>query len=285
MQDTMPLSESLCRSWRLIESGLLSGAENMAIDEALLNSFDPISSSPVLRLYGWSPPALSLGRFQKAGEVLELERCISSGVSVVRRITGGGVIYHADELTYSIVCAPHQIPPTSSVKDSFRVLTTFLLEFYRRLGLVSGYAVDEGSQNHCLGQRTAFCFAGRETFDIVVKGRKMGGNAQRRLKNVIFQHGSIPLLNHAPLGLSFLKERVPDLAKGAGCLAECGISMERDRLLQHLVAAFETSFGVYLQPDELSAHELQSAERLCSMKYTSDRWNLEGTGDDNSAQT
>ena len=78
--------------WRLITTSPLSGAENMAIDEALLCSFDPISSQPVLRLYGWNPPTLSLGRFQKAAEVLDLERCTAEGVAVVRRMTGGGVI-------------------------------------------------------------------------------------------------------------------------------------------------------------------------------------------------
>ena len=75
----------------------------MAIDEALLRSFDPVSSPPILRLYGWSPPALSLGRFQKADQVLDLERCRADGVAVVRRVTGGGVIYHADELTLSLI--------------------------------------------------------------------------------------------------------------------------------------------------------------------------------------
>ena len=174
----------------------------MAIDEALLRSFDPESSLPVLRLYGWNPPALSLGRFQNAAEVLDLERCRADGVAVVRRVTGGGVIYHADELTYSLVCAPYQIPPASSVKDSFRVLTGFLLAFYRTLGLDAAYAVDAVPEGTRLGERTAFCFAGRESFDILADGRKIGGNAQRRLKGVIFQHGSIPLQNRAVTGLN-----------------------------------------------------------------------------------
>src|SRR4051794_9669315 len=103
-------------SWRLIVSPALSGPANMAIDEALLNSFDPAGSQPVLRLYNWDPPALSLGRFQKAAEVLDLVRCRNERIDIVRRITGGGVIYHADELTYSLVCSPDQIPPAASVK-------------------------------------------------------------------------------------------------------------------------------------------------------------------------
>jgi lipoate-protein ligase A len=176
----------LATTWRLIVTSPLSGAENMAIDEALLHSFDPALSLPVLRLYGWNPPALSLGRFQKAAEVLDMERCRDDGVAIVRRMTGGGVIYHADELTYSLVCAPGQIPPASSIKDSFRVLTGFLLAFYRALGLDAAYAVDAAPEGTRLGERTAFCFAGKESFDILANGRKIGGNAQRRLKGVIF---------------------------------------------------------------------------------------------------
>jgi len=100
----------------------------MAIDEALFRCFDPAVSRPVLRLYGWQPPALSLGRFQKAGDDLDLARCRADNLTIVRRITGGGAIWHADELTYSLVCAPSQIPP--AVQEGFlRVLTAFCWAF------------------------------------------------------------------------------------------------------------------------------------------------------------
>src|SRR5512138_1693627 len=117
------------RRWRFIDTGPSDGPTNMAIDEALLSSFDPNRSLPVLRLYGWSPAALSLGRFQNAEDVLDLDRCQAAGIPVVRRITGGGIIYHAAELTYSLVCAPYHLTPAASIKESFRILTSFLLSF------------------------------------------------------------------------------------------------------------------------------------------------------------
>jgi len=267
------------KTWRLIDDGPLSGAENMAIDEALLRSFDPATSLPVLRLYGWSPPALSLGRFQKGAEVLDLERCRSEAVPIVRRITGGGVIYHADELTYSIVCAPEQMPPASSVKDSFRVLTGFLLAFYRALGLEAAYAVDAVSGDTRLGERTAFCFAGRESFDILVGGAKIGGNAQRRQKGVIFQHGSIPLVNRAEIGLSYMKERAPEHADGATSLSGCGIDTAGDSLRRALSSAFREHFGVEIDAGELTEAERRLADKLVARKYSTDRWNLEGVGE------
>lgn len=248
----------------------------MAVDEALLRSFDPTNSPPVLRLYGWNPPALSLGRFQKASEVLDLERCRADGVAVVRRVTGGGVIYHADELTYSLVCAPGQIPPAASIKDSFRVLTGFLLCFYRRLGLDPAYAADAAPAGTLLGERTAFCFAGRESFDIIAGDRKIGGNAQRRLKGVIFQHGSIPLLNRALTGLKYMRDQAPEHAEGTAGLADCGVSVDRDSLLREIAAAFSDYFAVALESDTLSGPEQADVIELLANRYSVDSWNLEG---------
>ena len=277
MGDRMNRS-GLAPSWRLIVTSPLSGAENMAIDEALLHSFDPAASLPILRLYGWAPPALSLGRFQKGSEVLDLDRCGLDAVPVVRRITGGGTIFHADELTYSIVCAPDQIPPASSIKDSFRVLTGFLLAFYRGLGLNAAYALDAVPEGTRLGERTPFCFAGRESFDILVNGGKIGGNAQRRQKGLIFQHGSIPLKNRAHTGLSYMREKSPEHARGATSLAECGIEASDGELRRGLVAAFKGYFGVELREDTLSPQEQIRVADLMSGKYSTDQWNLEGEG-------
>lgn len=263
--------------WRLIDTGPLPGPDNMAIDEALLRSFDPRTSPPVLRLYGWQPAALSLGRFQKCAEVLDLERCQADHVPIVRRITGGGVIYHDDELTYSIVCGPDQIPPASSVKDSFRVLTGFLLAFYRLLGLEAAYAADALPDGTMLGERTPFCFAGKESFDILIDGAKIGGNAQRRVKGAIFQHGSIPLENRAGTGLSYMKERSLAHAQGATSLADCGI-FGHDCLPRLLAESFEKYFSVNFHPDELSQSEQQLAAELLVQKYSTNLWNLDGVG-------
>jgi lipoate-protein ligase A len=262
--------------WRIIDTGPLSGAENMAIDEALLRSFDPASSQPVLRLYGWEPPALSLGRFQKAAEVLDLERCRIDAVPVVRRITGGGVIYHADELTYSIICSPAQLPPATSIKDSFRELTAFLLAFYRRLGLQAEYAVDAITDSTRLGEKTDFCFAGRETFDILVNGRKIGGNAQRRLKEVVFQHGSIPIVNRAGIGLGYMRDQLAEYAAETSSLMECGIAADRNSLCQELRSAFKDVFSVELLEDACTAGEQESADSLVRSKYSCESWNLHG---------
>lgn len=242
-------------SWRLIDTGPLDGPSNMAVDEALLACFDPARSRPVLRLYGWAPPAFSLGRFQKEAEVLDLERCAAAGVPVVRRITGGGVIFHAEELTYSIVCAPRHIPPAPSIKESFRVLTSFLLCFYGKLGIEARYAVDHFPPGTRLGERSQFCFAGKESYDILIDGRKIGGNAQRRLKDAIFQHGSIPLVNHAGHGAGFLREPPAGVGDTTAALGDFRAGLAPEELRKIMAEAFAEAFSAVLAGDTLTTKE------------------------------
>lgn len=269
------MNSSPCH-WRLIDTGPLSGPANMAVDEALLDSFDPAVSPPVLRLYGWEPPAFSLGKFQVAEEVLHLDRCREAGIQVVRRVTGGGVIYHAAELTYSIVCSQRHIPDATSVKGAFRSLCGFLLLAYERLGLDASFAVDRHSGHGRLGGRTPFCFAGKEEYDIVVGGRKVGGNAQRRVRETVFQHGSIPLENRVAMALPFLRERPAGVEEGAVSLAELGVTLPVERLKEVLVAAFRENLGVAVEECGLTDVEAGRAEGLRREKYETEGWNREG---------
>jgi len=270
------MTERSSTTWRLIDTGLLSGSENMAIDESLLRCFDPVSSQPILRLYGWKPAALSLGRFQNGAEILDLDRCNAAAVNVVRRITGGGVIFHAAELTYSLVCSPLHLQTVLSIKDSFRVLTAFLLSMYRDLGLNAAYAFENDDNFATLGERTPFCFAGREDFDIVINGRKIGGNAQRRLKNVIFQHGSIPLADRSLDGLGFMRKQPVGFAGTVTSLESEGLMLSAQELRELLLKGWRDTISSRLLTDDLSLCENRMAERLVAEKYSSNLWNLEG---------
>lgn len=245
--------------WRLIDTGPLSGAENMAIDEALLACFVTGESAPTLRIYGWNPPAFSCGRFQKPEEIINLASCRAGGIQVVKRITGGGVIYHAEELTYSIVCPTDFIPGSSSVKDAFFQLTSFLIKFYRTIGLEACHAVDHYCADKRFGERTPLCFAGVESCDILVNGRKIGGNAQRRLKNVIFQHGSIPIRQMADRANQYLFEPDYELAEQTTSIENQGVTLGYERLVDLLKVSFAESFNVAFTPDGLTGAEWKCA--------------------------
>jgi len=262
--------------WRLIDTGPLDGPGNMALDEALLNCFQRDPAKPVLRLYGWNPATLSVGRYQDAAAALKLDLCEAEGVPVVRRMTGGGIIYHAAEVTYSVICAPEHLGGRTGVKDGFRKLCGFLLGTYERLGLDARFAVDVNPSEERLGERTPFCFAGKEEFDVVVNDRKIGGNAQRRLSGAILQHGSIPLESRVRQGLRYLKEPAPGAARSAS-LAELGHTPDPDDLKRLLVESFQERLGVKLMPEALTAEEEQNAKLLEQHKYACPKWTLEGT--------
>ena len=176
---------------RLVSCAPRSGHENMAIDE-YLHSWHVRNRRPFLRIYGWSPPSITLGRYQQAS-CLDIGACRENGVAIVRRITGGGAIYHDREVTYSLACGDRDIDGRPlSVKESFEMVNKIIIRMYRMMGLPAQFA-KESPVPRAARPRNEFCFSGNEEFDIVINGKKIGGNAQRRSGGCVFQHGSIPL--------------------------------------------------------------------------------------------
>ncbi|MBN2452859.1 MAG: lipoate--protein ligase family protein [Candidatus Omnitrophica bacterium] len=246
----------------------------MALDEAILRGYSHHSAPPTLRIYGWKPAALSIGYSQDPGEELDLERCLREPMPFVRRLTGGGIILHDDELTYSLVCSKEDLGIPRAVLSSYSVICSFLIEFYKALGIDAAFARDVIT-DEALGSPSALCFAAKEKHDIVISGRKIGGNAQKRTRNIIFQHGSIPLGPGRGRETAFLR-RAP-----AADIARCSISLEEaagrrlatGELSPVLIGAFERSFNLKLVPGRLSDTEKTVFLDLLAMKYRSDDWN------------
>jgi lipoate-protein ligase A len=261
------------KTWRVWFSEAFTGPENMAWDEALFqSSASKKSGVPVLRFYSWNPSTLSLGRFQNPELGLNPDR---PRLPLVRRSTGGGAIWHADEITYSINCHQDHLG-VDTVKASFERLCGFLLETWRNLGWKSVYAKDIMDLG-ALGQITAACFSGKEEYDILVEGKKLGGNAQRRQGGSIFQHGSIPIvLDWKLLTTIFDKESCPnpDLITDLRSLGW----MENRKSLETLLAnTFAQNMGVEILPwtpgDEEYAFYSESLKR-----YSDPEWTLIGQG-------
>lgn len=257
--------------WRLINTGFLSGPENMAIDEALLNCFND-KNLPILRLYGWEPAAISVGRFQNVSEALDVTMCQKSQLPVIRRITGGGLIYHHQELTYSIICHSKDLGGTSGLPESYKKICSFLLAFYTSLGLDADYAMNCKSGK--LGVKESFCFAGNEQYDVVIQDQKIGGNAQRRLKKGIFQHGSIPVESQLEIAGPYLTKAPDNLMSSSTCLRSLGVENPFAEMTELLKMAFKTTFHTDVVEEPLSTEEQDEMRRLLNEKYLSDEWNL-----------
>lgn len=251
--------------WRLLESGRASAARNMAMDEALLYGFET-HELPVLRIYGWEP-SLSFGRFQHPHAHIDLQQAQRQKIPCVRRMTGGGVMAHGGDLSYSLV-VPQGRAEKRGVKQNYRRLCGFLLRFYDTLGLDAAFASECG----VVPSPSPVCAHGHETYDIVVNGKKVGGNAQRYANGALFQHGSIPIsLDSARFDLLLRGKSLG----GTATLESFGVNAAFETLASALKTSFCKTFGVELIPGKMPGHVQALAERLENNKYTREAWNDE----------
>lgn len=255
------------KTWRLIDSGSSDAATNMATDEALFLAYRTGASTPVLRFYGWRPPAFSIGQSQKPDELLTTR-------DFVRRPTGGGLLFHDNELTYSFVTSTQDLGLSRSVKESFAHITGFIIETYRAMGLKAHFAKNtaHGSKKDRL--IAALCMSRHEAFDILVKGKKIGGHAQKRQRHMILQHGTIPLFLHPERFMPYLKNASAADVSGATCLYEALRRRVFLRDLKNVCAkAFCRHFGVTLGVTDLSPEEKKIMHLLRREKYAAKTWN------------
>lgn len=173
----------------VMRDGVFDGPTNMARDEHLL--YSEALRPAVLRLYGWSPPTISLGYFQRYADVAGLPEDVR-GLAVVRRPTGGGAILHDREITYCLV-----------IDDSLSAARAAPAELYRlvhecwRAALRDEWpAVELAPESFPLPTpRTGpfFCFEKPGRTDLIIGERKLLGSAQRRIPGRVLQHGSLLL--------------------------------------------------------------------------------------------
>ncbi len=208
--------------WRLIVDGELAGPRNMARDVAMLDAAIARQAPPTLRLYGWSPPCLTLGRHQGL-DAADLDFCKSEGIDVARRPTGGRAVLHHLELTYAIVAPLGEVLP-SALQDAYRRVCAGLVRAARSFGIAA--ELTGGEVNMSLpGPRTAVpCFEAPAGGEVVVAGRKLIGSSARTRQGCLLQHGAILLdwdgrLQAGAMGLvddRFLREHVTTFSDELG---------------------------------------------------------------------
>ena len=220
--------------WRVILSDPADGAWNMAVDEVLLQG---AAASPTLRLYGWDPSTISLGRFQRT-----FPPGVPPGTPVVRRPTGGGAIYHDGEVTFSVVGSTREGPLTGLRMAAYGAVNRAIVRGLGKLGVEahpwSGPPVSSAG----------FCFDSRSPSDIIHGGRKLVGSAQRRKAGRLLLHGSLPL-------------RPNRYASSATSLEEAaGRAVGVEEVRKALVWGFEESLRVRLVRAPLTGAERLAAQ-------------------------
>jgi lipoate-protein ligase A len=242
---------------------LADGAENMALDEAILDWVAERDDSACLRTYGWSVPTLSLGYFQSLAAARADPRWAS--VPIVRRPTGGGAIWHEHELTYAVVL-PAKHPMARSRTDLYRVVHGQIAEILREFG---GRTAAEAAPGNPAGvtsgqqteqKRPLLCFTDRNAHDIVIGGFKVAGSAQRRRAGAVLQHGSL---------LVDLSDRTPEL-RGVRNVADIALEVREwsDRLIERIPGCLGLSAIVAAVPDQVRKRAAELEETV----YRSPRW-------------
>lgn len=274
------------QAWRFIDTTVAGGYENMATDEAIFLSCREGVAPPTLRLYGWQPPAVSLGYFQKMEAAVDVEECRRRGIDVVRRMTGGRAVLHHHELTYAVIAPEAAHPFSPTVLETYMTIGSCLLNFFTDLGLNAQWVAlrDKYRGAAVSKHESASCFSAPSWYEITVDGKKICGSAQKRGNGVFLQHGSI-LIDHDPdeLAAALRSKKgkddfVSEIEGSTTSLSRhlTGMIDARD-LGEKLLTSFENTLGITFSRGRLTAAEVRLKEMLLREKYQTVEWNCRGS--------
>lgn len=248
--------------WRWLEAAAAPGAEQMAVDAGLLARARETGEATV-RIFAWERPTLSFGRHETVRDRFSAATLAKHGVDAVRRPTGGRVLLHEGEVTYSVT-AP--APDDEPIRVAFARVNALLMDALARLGV----PVAEAPRARPLRPARLACFAEPSAGELIVDGRKLVASAQVREGGALLQHGSILLDD--------LQSRIPSLADaamespaaGATLRTALGRPVVRDEVRDALHAALVAVAGTVtpLDPAEAAAHAAPFRARFADPQWT-----------------
>jgi lipoate---protein ligase len=262
--------------WRILKIETHNAAMNMAIDEAIMLNRVAEKVPNTLRFYRWKPSAVSIGRFQKPENEVNLVTCEKLGVDVVRRISGGGTVYHDSEgeVTYSVVAKTEDMG-ARDIAEVYSRIYAAISEALRMLGIPADFS--PGDAKNCP--------------NLTVNGKKISGSAQANKSGIVLQHGT--LLLDVDLPRMFTVLRVPwanscmqvvNVAKGkiTNVKNELGHAVTPETAANAIAHGFTVALNMQVVENvqsvegELTRQERELAEKLYKEKYATQEWNSEG---------
>lgn len=244
--------------WRFIPYKENTAMMNMAIDESILEHIKKGASPPTIRLYGWNPSAVTIGTFQCRSDEVDLQETEKLDIDVVRRMTGGGAVYHDrhGEVTYSII-APENLFEKDIIK-SYKQICDLITKALTGLGLNAEF---------------------KPINDLIIDNKKISGNAQTRRGGVLLQHGTILFEVDVDRMFTVLKvdkvkvsdKFVQSVKKIVTSICAHEIKIEKEQLIDALRDSFLD--GKNFLVGNLTYVELDLAKKLAVEKYSSEEWN------------
>jgi len=240
-------------TWRLLDTGARSAAENMALDETLLELKAGEKIPPTLRFLRFSNPTVLVGHHQSVEEEVRLDYCQTQGIEINRRLTGGGALYWGiKELGWEIYISKDDPRIPSRIED-----------LYRRMGEAASLGLRH------LGIRAYF----RPRNDIEIQGRKISGTGGTELSRAILFQGTllvdfdvdemlralrIPTEKLQGKEIESVKERVTCLKR------ELGRTLPMQTIKGALAKGFQEAFGVRFEDHPLTEEEENELKRKLS---------------------
>lgn len=245
----------------MLQTGYANAFSNMAIDKAILVANSQELVPPTVRFYGWSPSAISIGYFQSLMEEVDIHACDRAGVDYVRRITGGGAVFHEKELTYSIVIPESHPEIPKNILNSYGRICGAVIKGLSQLGIESTYAPIN---------------------DILADGKKISGNAQTRKHGTVLQHGTVLMDVDVDKMFSLLKvpnekikdKLITDVKQRVTSLSHClGNEVSFQKVAVAMKAGFQEEFQIELRPGKLTKNEQILAKQFEEETFSTKDWN------------
>jgi lipoate-protein ligase A len=228
-------------AWQLIQSPRLAGSANMQFDLKIFNDFESRRIPSTLRIYSWKPNCISLGYSQDVEEEIDLDKASKLGWDVVKRPTGGGIVFHNEaEVTYSLITAIDNPKLPKGLVPAYKKISEAIVWGLSSLGIEAGIRnqkVESGAQN------AGLCFSYPAEYEIVVADKKIVGSAQKRGKRALLQQGSIFVRNTSDELFAVLRR---DRGKQKAMSVEdiLGRQVSFEELSKALVKGFEEGMGI-----------------------------------------
>jgi len=249
-------------------TGSRRGAWNMAFDRLLMDRIRSGDWDISLRVYGWNPACLSIGKFQNAAREVNIDALLADSYDAVRSPTGGRAVWHETDVTYSLVAREDHPMVSGSTGEALRKVSRPMLTAMLSLGVDVTAGRSEVHREAGARSTANPCFTSHGMWEIGTgDGRKLVGSAQARSKGVVLEHGSILLGNDQMKVLDYLpdvlegsrKERIlRHLTEGIATLGELIPGVTVRSVEDALYSAFEESLGVSFR--EMSSDELDGPE-------------------------
>jgi len=225
-----------------------------------------------------------MGYFQSLEKTVDLNKCKESNIDVVRRITGGRVVLHENEITYSLCASVKEYPELGeNINETYRKISFALLESLKTLRVFGEWVKPKReripiTENSDLSKP---CFMSNSRYEITVEGKKIIGSAQRREKNSFIQHGSIPL-GKGKVSLPDLlseennRERMKEDLEGKSTNLENFLKRKvgYEEVISALRKGFCDFFEIEMVEKDPTQEEIETAQVLREKKYLTTEWNF-----------